>query len=146
MPTAARMTAAILFGLLGYAFAIQASPFFPEAKEPQYWLPLNIAAGVVVGWLVCGTKAGNGYRPGLANGLTTVVASLFAVFFIMSFVDMIKKSLRRSYDGPIEAVVNVFEIMLEWVPVFLVQDLGILIFGGAIMAGLITEFVGKRLP
>ncbi len=146
MPTAARMTAAILFGLLALAFAVEAGPYFPEAKEPQYWLYLNGAAGAVVGWMLCGTKAGNGYRPGLANGITTIVATLFAVFFIMSFVDMIKKSLRRSYDGPVEAVVNVFEIMLEWVPTFLVQDLGVLIFGGAIMAGLITEFVGKRLP
>lgn len=144
MPTAARLTAAVLFGLLGYLFATQASPYFPEAQEPYYWLQLNIAAGVIVGWLLCGTKAGNGYRPGLANGITTVVAVLFSVFFFMSFFDMIKKSLRRSYDGPIEAVVNVFEIMMEWVPFFAVQDLGILVFGGAIMAGLITEFVGKR--
>lgn len=146
MPTAARMTAAVLFGLLALAWAFQASPYFPEAQEPHYWVPLNGAAGAIIGWLLCGTKAGNGYRPGLSNGITTIVAVLFAVFFIMSFLDMVKKSLRRSYDGPVEAVVNVFEIMLEWIPFFLVQDLGILIVGGAIMAGLITEFVGKRLP
>jgi len=66
--------------------------------------------------------------------------------FLFSFHEMVKKSLRKSYDGPVEAVVNVFEIMLEWAQVFAVQELGIVIAVGSALAGLITEFVGKRWP
>jgi len=144
MPTAARLTAAIFFTLVGLAFAFQASQYFPEAKEPDYWFYLNGAAGAILGWVVCGTRAGSGYPNGIANGVTTGVGMLFWVYFIMSFHDMIKKSLRKSYDGPVEAVVNVFEIMLDWGKVFFIPELGLLMLAGCVVAGFITEFIGKR--
>jgi len=99
MPTAARLTAAIFFAIAGYAFAISAGPYFPEAREPSYWIFLNAGLGAVLGWVVCGTRAGNGYVNGLANGLTTGVAMLFWVLFLFSFHEMVKKSLRKSYDA-----------------------------------------------
>lgn len=146
MPTAARATAAILFGLLGLAFAYQSGPYFPEAKEPFYWYPLNGIAGAILGWMISGAKAGTGYRAGVAHGITTGAAMIFWVYFLMSSHDMIKKSLRKLYDGPVEAVVNVFEIMLDWGERFLVQDLLIFFVAGCILCGLVTEFIGKRLP
>ena len=92
MPTAARMTAAILFGVLALAFAFAASPYFPEAQQPSYWFPLNAAVGAVCGWILCGKRAGAGYQTSFANGITTGVGILFWVFFLISFADMVKKS------------------------------------------------------
>ena len=146
MPTAARMTAAILFGVLALAFAFAASPYFPEAQQPSYWFLLNAAVGAVCGWILCGKRAGAGYQTSFANGITTGVGILFWVFFLISFADMVKKSLRRSYDGPIEALINVFQIMLDWGKVFMILDLGILMLAGSLIAGFITEYVDKRLP
>ena len=144
MPTAARLTAAIFFGIVGYLFAQMASPYFPEAREPFYWYPLNVGVGAVVGWIVCGSRAGSGYSNALANGLTTGVGMLFWVYFLFCFHEMIRKSLRKSYDGPIEAVVNVFQLMLEWGEKFMIAELGILMAVGSVVAALITEFVGRR--
>lgn len=146
MPTAARLTAAILFGVLALVFAYMASPYFPEAQQPDYWYPLNAAVGVIAGWMLCGMRAGSGYRTSFANGITAGAGVLFWVYFLMSFADMVKKSLRKSYDGPIEALINVFQIMLDWGREFMILDLGILMLVGSIVAGLITEYVDKRLP
>ena len=145
MPTAARLTAAIMFGALSLAFAYMASPYFPEAREPYYWYPLCGALGVVCGWVISGTRAGRGYVAGVGNGITSTIAIIFWIYFLMSFADMIKKSLRKSYDGPIEALINVFQIMLDWLALFAVPQLGILLAAGALVGGLVTEFVGRRL-
>lgn len=144
MPTAARLAAAIFFAVVGFFFAITASPYFPEAREPSYWIPLNMGVGAVIGWMVCGTRAGNGLSNVIANGLTTGIGILFWVFFLFSFHEMIKKSLRKSYDGPMEAVVDVFALMIDWVQVFLQQDLAIIMVAGCLLAAFVTELVGRR--
>lgn len=144
MPTFARLTGAILFGLLALYFAYSASPYFPEAQQPSYWYLLTGGVGVLCGWILVGTRAGAGYPSGIGAGITGGVAILFWVFFLMSFSDMIEKSLRKSYDGPIEAVINVFQLMVDWFMVFAVVELGVLMAVGSVVGGFITEFVGKR--
>jgi len=136
--------ASICFGLLGLAFAYMASPYFPEAREPSYWVALNGAMGVIVGWMFAGKRAGHGTTTGISNGLTTGVAMLFWVFFLMSFAEMIDKSMNNAYDGPVEAVVGVFEIMGDYAVQFAYMELGILMFVGSVVCGLLVEFVAAR--
>ena len=144
MPTAARLTAAICFGALGLAFAYMSAQYFAEARQPSYWYPLSGGVGLLAGWIVVGSRVGRGYTAGMANGITGGVTVLFWVFFLMSFADMIQKSMRNAYDGPVEAVVGVFEIMGEYALQFAYIELGVLMFVGSIVGGYITEFVGRR--
>lgn len=144
MPTAARLIAAICFGALGLAFAFLATAYFAEARQPSYWFPLTGAVGVVMGWMIAGSRAGNGIGAGIGNGITAGVALLFWVFFFMSFADMIQKSMRNAYDGPVEAVVGVFEIIADYVVQFAYVDLGVLMLVGSVVSGLIIEFVAAR--
>ena len=58
MPTAGRLTAAIAFAVIGVYFASLISPLFDEAKEPVWWFPLCILAGVWSGWVVVGSRSG----------------------------------------------------------------------------------------
>jgi hypothetical protein len=144
MPTAARLTASICFGALGLAFAFLALAYFEEARGPSYWFPLNGAVGVVVGWIVAGSRVGKGTGSAIGNGITAGMALLFWVFFLMSFAEMIDKSMRNSYDGPVEAVVGVFEIMGDYAVQFAIIELGVLMLIGSIIAGLVIEFAGSR--
>jgi hypothetical protein len=97
-----------------------------------------------VGWGIVGTRAGNGVGGGVGNGITGGVARLFWVYFLMSFSDMINKSMRNAYDGPVEAVVGVFEIMGDYAVQFAYVDLGVLMIVGSVVSGLLAEFVAKR--
>lgn len=144
MLTAGRLAAAIFFGAVGWYFSQEATPFFEDGQIPSYWLQTCVAIGVVCAWMLNGKKAGVGYSGGVGQGLTTIVAFAFWVLFTVSFFDMIAKSMRNRYDGPVEAVVDVFALMGEYVLDFASIQLGLILLVGGIAGGLFTEFVAKR--
>ncbi|SEW11736.1 hypothetical protein SAMN04488515_1137 [Cognatiyoonia koreensis] len=146
MPTAGRLTAAIAFAVIGGYIATLISPLFEDGKQPSWWYPLCVLSGLWAGWVVVGKRAGRGYSSAVGNGITGVIAQCFWIIFLMSFADMIKKSLRKSYDGPVEAVVNVFEIMAEYGFAFWSPTLAGIIIGCGVAGGLFAEFFAKRFP
>lgn len=144
MPTAGRLAGAVAFLLLGLYLAYIATPNFEEGKVPGWWLPLAAAAGVWTGWVVVGPRTGRGFSSGISNGLTGVVALVFWIMFLFSFFEMIKKSMRNSYDGPMDAVVNVFELLAKNALQLFDVNLLISILVGGILAGLFAEYFGKK--
>tara|TARA_R110002051_G_scaffold25371_4_gene61961 strand:- start:21770 stop:22210 length:441 start_codon:yes stop_codon:yes gene_type:complete len=145
MPTAARLTAAILFAIVGYFIYNAMVPSFGETVIPSYLLPLCLGAGIWSGWVLCGPKA-QGVRSGIGTGFTAIVAMVFLILFVLSFVQMIQLSLRRRYDGPVEAIVDVFAIMYENMLMFASPDMGFTLFVGGLIAGLLSGVMGKRFP
>lgn len=145
MPTAARLTAAIAFAIVGYFIYIAMVPSFGEKVIPSFLLPVCLGAGLWSGWVLCGSKA-DSVRSGIGTGLTAVVAMIFSILFIMSFVHMIQLSMRRRYDGPMEAIVDVFNIMYENAIMFATQNLGLTLLLGALIAGLVSGIMGKKFP
>lgn len=146
MPTAGRLTAAIAFAVIGGYIATLISPLFEEGKQPSWWYPLCVLTGVWAGWVVVGKRAGHGYPAGFGNGITGIVAQVFWILFIMAFADMINKSLRKAYDGPVEAVVSVFELMSELALAFWSPTLIAIMLGCGVAGGLFAEFFAKRFP
>ena len=146
MPTAGRLTAAIALALLGGYLAWLSAPEFDEGAMPSYWYPLCILTGVWAGWVVMGKRAGRGYSAAVGNGITGVVAMVFWILFIHSFVLMIRKSLRRIYDGPIEAVIDVFQLSLELAQELFITDIGVALVAGAVGAAFFSEFYARRFP
>jgi len=144
MPTAGRLAGAVAFLILGLVLAYLCIPNFEEGQVPGWWLPMCGAIGVWAGWVVVGPRTGNGFSTGLGNGWTGVAAVIFWAIFLYSFFEMIKKSMRNSYDGPMEAVVNVFELMYQNVMQIGTVEIGIAALAGGAVAGLFAEFFGKR--
>lgn len=146
MPTAGRLAGAIALAALGGYIAYLLVPSFDEGTMPSFWFPLCVGAGIWAGWVVIGKRTGRGYSAGVGNGITGTLAMIFWVVFIVAFIEMIRKSMRRSYDGPVEAVVNVFEIMLEYAQQMYTSEVALVLAIGAVVAGLFSEFFGKRFP
>ena len=144
MPTAGRLAGALAFAVLGAYLAQLTMPLFKEGRIPSYWLPLTIGAGLWAGWVVVGSRAGRGSRPAIGNGLTGAFAQVFWILFVISGVDMVKKSLRKSYDNPLEALVNVFELGAEHAIALGSSEVLVTIVVGGIIGGLFTEFFAKR--
>ena len=120
------------------------APFFPEERPPQYLLPMCASFGLFIGWTVCGSRAGRGYSQAISNGLTSVGAFAFCVIGALAFNAMINNALRNRYDGPMDAIVGMFELMIEQAIAFLdIPFLATVILGGIVCA-LIAEYFGKN--
>jgi hypothetical protein len=145
MPTAGRLVGAITFALLGAYLAYLTAPLFKEGRIPSYWWPLTIGAGLWAGWVVVGARVGRGYRAAMGNGITGIAAQIFWILFVLSAVDMIKKSLRKSYDNPLEAVVNVFELGAEHAVVLGTKEVIVFAIAAAIVSAVLAEYFSRRI-
>lgn len=144
MPTAGRLAGAIVFALFGWYLGGIMGPFFPEDRPPRYLLPMCSAFGLFIGWTVCGSRAGKGYRQAVSNGLTTMGAFVFLVLGALGFNAMLNNALRNRYDGPMDAVVGMFELILEQALFFVdIPFLATLVVGGIVCA-MIVEYFGKN--
>ena len=146
MPTAGRLAGGVIFGLFGWYFAGLATPYFPEGRPPEWFIPTAALVSLFIGWKLCGKRAGRGYNPAIGVGLTAGATIAFALLFILSIVQMVKNSMRLRYDGPTEAVMDTFSLMLENAQDFYSAELILTLAIGGIVCAWITEFFGQRYP
>lgn len=146
MPTMGRLVAGIVFGALAYYVSTLIIPLYEEGTVPKFFAIINTAIGILMGWIVAGSRAGDGLRAAVGYGLTTIVAISFWFLFSHSFVEMIKQSLRKKYHGPVEAVTDVFNLGIDLAQMAGTPEVLTALVVGGIIAGLITEFFGQRFP
>ena len=146
MPTAGKLAAALLFTALGWVFIGVLSPLYPEGIVPQFFEPICLAVGFLVGWMIVGKNAGRGYSAAVAQGLTGAAALLIWVLFLTSLVKMVRQSMRGLYSGPTDAVLDIARLMGEQGQRFLVADVAIAWALGGLLAAFLTEAVARRWP
>ena len=147
MPTAGRLVAAILFAPLFWYASVLALPYYPLAEEPapKAFALVNAGLALVLGWSVAGSRAGKGTWAGAVSyGLTAGIAIAISALFLHSFIQMVQLSLRKVYDGPADAVIGVFRLMFDNAAVLAKADVGIVLGGGSVIAGLVTEWFGRN--
>ena len=144
MPTASKLVAAVAYALLGFLAAQTFVKYLPQGTPLGYFREITAAIGFITGWLVMGKLTRKGYREAINAGLVTALILVFWALLAFSLYFMLKKSMRMMYDGPMEAVLGVFQLMFDYGKMLLVPDmLGVILIGG-IVAGLVSEWAGKR--
>ena len=144
MPTAAKLVAAVCFAIVGWIAANAYVPVLGVDFEAGPFRELMALIGLVVGWRVMGPDAGLGYRHAMGSGLKTAVVLVFFALLLFSVREMVLQSMKMRYDGPMEAVLDVFSLMLERAREMMTAEvLGALLIGG-IVAGILTEKASKR--
>jgi hypothetical protein len=146
MPTAGRLAGAVIFGLFGWYLAGLTIPFFPESNAPDYWIPASAGISLIIGWRVCGSRAGQGYNQAVATGITAAGSMAFCLIFVLSFNQMISNAMRLFYNGPVEAVMDIATQMLDFGLYFYDWGLIATLFIGAVVCAFVTEFFGQRFP
>jgi hypothetical protein len=144
MPTAAKLVAAFAFAALSLLIATLYIPQLPKGTQLGYFRQITAAIGLLCGWWIMGNMVGRGYRAAAESGLRTSVTIVFWALLGFSIYIMIDRSMRMMYDGPMEAVLGVFQLMIEYGKKMLVPDVMIAVLFGGILAGQLTEWVGKR--
>lgn len=144
MPTAAKLVAAVLFALLGVVAVGIYGPLLPEATPLGGLVPSVVIIGLLCGWLMLGRMAGRDYGNAVGNGVSTGVAVTFWMVLLWSGVEMIERSTKMRYDGPMEAVLGMLALMVEYGTLLLDPAfLGVVLIGSAV-AGLVVEAVARR--
>ncbi len=144
MPTAAKLVAALVFAAVAFLGASVYVPHLPEGTQAR-WFPAGSAViGALVGWLVMGPLAGRGLVAAMGYGLRASATIVFWTGLLFSGREMILRSLNMRYDGPMEAVVGIFDIALDYGRLLGdPQILAVLGLGG-IVGGIASELSSRR--
>lgn len=146
MPTAGKLTGAVLLAALGLWVTVLCLPNIPEGKTPPFFFPVNIIAGIWIGWVFLGSRVGAGFVAAFSFGLTAAALMLVVALFFHAGEEMLDRALAKRYGGAMEAVVSTFEIMIDMAVMIYSPKVAAALFGGGIAVAYITEFVGRRLP
>ncbi len=144
MPTGGRLFSAVALGILAFIVSGQVMPLMPEGTDFGMFTYVNIAAGLVMGWVVMGPRTGRGILTGITNGLTGMLAMMFWCLFIYGALEMFSRAMDRRYDGPFESVIAIFELGFEYGAMIFVQNIVVTLLVGGVLAGLAGEFAAKR--
>lgn len=144
MPTAAKLVAAFIFAATGYLVADLIRPTMPEGQPLKWLVPISVLIPMLVGWRVMGKLVGANYGVSMNSGLYVSVLSTVSVTFIFAISLMIKKSRRLQYDGPMEALVDVFALMLDYGLLLLNPYVLAVLIGGGFIGGLASEWAHRK--
>lgn len=144
MPTAAKLFAALAFALLAFFVAEILKPHMPEGTQFGNFSFYCALIGLVAGWRVMGPAAGRGKWEAVNAGIRTSAVMLAIALLVFSIYQMLVLAFRKSYDGPMEAVVGIFGVGVDYFLQVLAWDvIAVLVVGGG-LAGLLSEWAARR--
>lgn len=144
MPTAARLIAALILAATAWFVSQTIKPYLPEGTIFGWFDYVNVAFGALVGWITIGGRQGRGIGPAIGHGLTGVFLLVFWAIFAQACNEMLRQALRRHYKGPMEALLDIFDLGLGYAKLLVHVDVaGPLLIGG-ILAGVLAEIGGRH--
>ena len=146
MPTAGKLVAAILFSGLGALATYLIIPQPPEGTNFGWFMPGNALIGLLAGWIVAGSWSEHGYYNAVGYGLMAMVSMVAWGLLIYTSIEMVEGSIRKMYDGPVDAVVSVLELGVDYLRVIASAELVIFLVIVGIICGLVTDFFAQRFP
>ncbi|GAB4290638.1 MAG: hypothetical protein Kow0058_09770 [Roseovarius sp.] len=145
MPTAGKLVSALGLAGLAWVGAQMVKAIWPVEENFGYFGGVVAALGLIAGWRVIGARLGRGWGQAVSAGLTGLFALLFWSVLLLSFYEMIERALGLRYKGPVDALVGMFAIALDYVRNLYHWPLIGLLLGGAVLVGLLAEAVGRRM-
>lgn len=144
MPTGAKLIGALTFMALAYFISDLIKPLLPEGTNVSRLSEINAIVGLLMGWRVMGKGAGKTYKQSLSYGLTTLAATAFWSLLIWSGYEMLQRSIKMYYDGPVEALQEMAALYVEYAKLAAVQEVVIPALVGAIFVSWLTEYFARR--
>ncbi|MBE1296906.1 TrgA family protein [Phycobacter azelaicus] len=144
MPNGARLIAALSMAALAFVASQLIMPLMPDGTDFGYFIYVNMAIGIVTGWVLMGRRAGGGLVPAINNGLTGMAVMVFWGLFAQGVWEMVRLAMRHRYDGPFEALTAIFTIGLDYFFVMAVPQVLLALAIGGVVAGLATENAHRR--
>ena len=144
MPTGGKLIGALVFAALAYFITDLIKPFLPEGSRLGWFSPVNALIGFVMGWTILGRGAGKSYRNAFGYGFTTLSATVFWCLVCWSGYEMLRRSMRLYYDGPVHALQEMAQLFVEYARIGAVQEVIWPAVIGTVFVSWFTEFFARR--
>lgn len=144
MPTAAKLVASLAFLMTGFLGAEAFKLGMPPGMRFGPFSLVIGAIGLICGWRIAGRLAGHGYVASIGYGLRTSVTLTFWGLLIYSTERMIQRALDMLYDGTIEAVLGIFQLMFDLGQKLLTTEVLTVLGVGGVLGGLAAEWAARR--
>jgi hypothetical protein len=144
MPTASKLFAAFGFALVAFFTAEIFKPHMPEGTQFGAFTFVSAVIGLLCGWRYLGPDVGRGWWEAANAGLRTALAALAVALLVFSTEGMLVFAFRRAYDTPIDAIVGVVAVGVDLIQRVIAPDVLAALFGGGMMAGLLSEWAARR--
>ncbi|MCI2398524.1 TrgA family protein [Aliiroseovarius subalbicans] len=144
MPTAPKLVAAVFFAALGWFCADLVKPLLPDGTQIGLFSPISAGFGLLVGWVFTGKRLGLGQGTPIGIGFSSSILMVLWVLLCFSGYEMLRLALRKSYDGPVEAIQGMFQIGVDYLLLAAtVEVAGALVLGG-VLGGVLTGWAARR--
>jgi hypothetical protein len=144
MPTAAKLFGALAFGILGWFAAHVYSGQLPEGAAIGRLREIVAFVGVIAGWRIMGGAAGRGYYAAAGAGIRAGIVMVFFSMLGIAIYEMVLLAIKMRYQGPMEAVLGIFDLMIDYARMMLDSNVLATLIGGSIVGGWFSEFASKH--
>ncbi|MGH1369168.1 MAG: TrgA family protein [Maritimibacter sp.] len=144
MPTASRLVAALILAALGWFCADLVKAYVTEGLPVGKLSPVAAVVGLGTGWLFTGRKLERKQGTAVAIGLTSSVILTVVTAAVFGGNAMLERALRKSYDGPMEAILGFFAETVNNLVLAAQADVIIALVVGGVLAGWLTGAVSRR--
>lgn len=144
MPTASKLFAAVAFTIVAFFAANVAVPHLPPGTVIGAFIPISALIGLVGGWRVMGPEAGHGWYLAATSGIKTIAIIVMLAMLIFSTERMLTNAFRRAYDGPMDAVVGIVAVAIDYGAVLLKPDVFAILLIGGILSGILSDWAARR--
>jgi len=144
MPTAAKLFAALAFTLVGFFTAEVIKPHMPPDTQFGAFSEISALIGLVAGWRFLGPEAGHGMMKTANAGLKAGLVMVLLGLVIFSVEEMLVLSFRRTYHGPMEAIVGAVKLAVDFILMMFKPDVLAVVLGGSMLAGCLCEWAARR--
>jgi hypothetical protein len=144
MPTAAKLVAFVAFLMTGF---LAAEAFKLGMPPGMSFGPFSLVIGIIggiCGWRIAGRLAGHGYSASVGYGLRTSVTIVFWGLLVYSTERMIQRALDMLYNGPVEAVLGIFQLMFELSQKVATPEVLTALVVGGVFGGAAAEWASRR--
>jgi len=134
----------MVFAGLAYFLTDLIKALLPEGTQFGWFSQINALIGFAMGWTVLGKGAGKSYRNAFGYGFTTLFATVFWCLTFWAGYEMLRRSMRMYYDGPVQALQEMTQLFIEYGKIGAVQDVMVPAVVGTIFVSWFTEFFARR--
>lgn len=142
--TAARVVAALFLALTGWLASRAVMAQMEDLQNFGLFEYVNAGLGAAVGWVVIGSRTGRGMSNAIGVGITAAVVLAFWGLFLQSAREMIVMANRRLYDGPVEALVGMFGIGIDFLLQIMTPSILSPLLIGGIVSAVFAESASRR--